>query len=163
MTDKNSVKINIPEGMEIDASKSTFHEIFFKSKEKQYPKTFRELDTITGFGINGQVCVYETENIPLHIPKSKSLYVTEEQAKASLALAQLTQLLKAYNGDWKPINDSRKYVINCVLDSLMIDTCYEYRYLLSFEKKKIADLFLDNFENLIKEASPLLFGYSLKD
>ena len=50
--ENKSIKINIPEGMEIDKEKSTFEEIVFKSKEKQLPKAWEELNNIKGYYID---------------------------------------------------------------------------------------------------------------
>lgn len=172
MTNQNSLKINIPEGMEIDENRSTFAEIFFKPKEKQLPRTWRDLVTITGYFVN-----HKNSHVEKAYPykelnqadasdyNNKNIFETKEQATAALALAQLTQLMKAYNGDWKP-NWSDcyepKYTINYV-SVLEVNKTFTKHNLLAFYSEKVADLFLANFKDLIKEAYPLLYGYSFKD
>ncbi len=166
MTAQNSFKINIPEGMEIDKDRSTFEEVFFKHKEKEYPIIWGELETVNGFYVEEDSSISEYRCSVLSIKENnKNIFETKQQAKASLALAQLTQLLKAYNGDWRPNwsdGYEPKYVINYV-SVLEVNKTYTKHNLLAFYSEKVADLFLQNFKKLIKEAYPLLYGYSFED
>jgi hypothetical protein len=142
------------------------------TKEKEYPKTWKSLEYIEGYFVDEYGCSREAFNTQVckrGIPSSnnKNVFVTDEQTKASIALAQLTQLLKAYNSDWKPDYDNgeHKYFIKLCYASFVfsVERCTQNPHLLVFKDRNIADMFRINFTNLIKRASPLLFGYTFKD
>ncbi len=157
------ITIQIPEGMVIDEENSTFSKIKFKPKEKQYPKIYEDLSKISGYYIkdNGTIAHSHKDT-----KKGLNLFNNFGQATAALALAQLTQLLKAYNGDWDPDyeNNERNFIIDIDGEKNFYITSYTNNpYLLTFKTEEVANLFLKNFEDLIKEASILLFGYTFKD
>ena len=154
-TPMNTLKITPPEGYEIDKEKSTFEEIFFKPVKKQLPKSWEELGVVEGYYINGHSEVINTLN-GFTLCNNKNIFATEEQAKASIALAQLSQLREVYRDGWK--HSFPCYVIDGVKG---ITGCYEYdmrNVFLSFQSPEIRDEFYYNFKDLIEEASPLLFG-----
>ena len=89
----------------------------------------------------------------------KNMLSSKEAAEAHLALMQLHQLRDCYRQGWKPnwLDDENKYCIiyNSVHDySISINK--NTRVFLSFQSREIAQLFLDNFRNLIKEAGDLI-------
>lgn len=43
------LKIEVPDGYEIDKEKSTFEKIIFKKVEKELPKSWEELKIISGY------------------------------------------------------------------------------------------------------------------
>ena len=147
-------KIEIPVGYEIDKEKSTFENIVFKEVDK-LPKKWEELKDIKGFFVDDDSiicdadCVVEEEN--------KNLFATKEQAEASVALAQLSQLMKVYNGGWVPdwTDDNKKYVIYFYKNKIGLGCCNTQRF-LSFKTEEIGEEFLKNFEDLILTAQPLL-------
>lgn len=156
--------------MEIDKEKSTFNRIVFKNIE--YPLAIKDLDSISGYYVDVWSKVRKTINNKSYLIKSKKIFYTEEQAKASVALSQLSQLIKTYNGDWVADwslgNNVNKYCIelfsfDCKEKIFIIEIFNICPKLLSFKSKEIAERFLKNFKELIKEASPLLFGYTFKD
>jgi hypothetical protein len=105
--------------------------------------------------------VYSYEKRPL--ATNKNTFATEAQAKASIALAQLSQLREKYRDGWKPdLEDERKYVIFCEGGELCKGFAYSTSYFLSFQSEEIRDMFYDNFIELIIEAAPLLFGEEIK-
>ena len=85
----------------------------------------------------------------------KSTFRTEKQAKAALAYAQLTQLmaLPEYNGDWVAdwTDGSSKYCIVPVNKKLMVDLFYEYAQKICFKSRELAEIFLENNLDLIKQ------------
>lgn len=151
-----NLKITAPEGYEIDKANSTFENIVFKPTK--IPKSWEELGKISGvfqataggvLGI-GQVRTLE---------KNKNVYATKEQAEASLALAQLSQLREVYRDGWKPdyIDENQiKHTIE--FHKGVIDTDWYYRrcIFLSFQSAEVRDLFLENFRDLIEQAKPLM-------
>ena len=123
---------------------------------KELPKTWEELRKIKGYYVGAN-----TSKIIEHAyaeEKNKNVFATKEQAEASMALAQLSQLRDIYRNGWKPdYNKSvNKYVIELFIDK--IDTHYYQgrNHFLSFQDAKTRDLFLENFRDLIEKAKPLM-------
>jgi len=153
------LKITPPEGYEVDTEKSTFEHIIFKPIQKQLPKSWEELDEIKGWFVNaGSGIEYIQGGTYRH---NRNVFATKEQAEASLALAQLTQLREVYRQGWTPDwkDSSLKYTIEKYGGKIIGDDSYFNRsYFLAFQSEEVRDLFLTNFKDLIEKASPLLFG-----
>lgn len=151
-------KIQVPEGYEIDKENSTFEKIVFKKIEKELPKSWRELNNITGYYVDKDGKVYNCINFSTDYC-NKNVFPTEEEAEACLALAQLCQLRDRYNDGWKPDwkNDRQlKYIIEIFYDDI-VKRIYECRYkALAFKTEELRDKFLENFRDLIEIAKPLL-------
>nr|DAQ42184.1 MAG TPA: hypothetical protein [Caudoviricetes sp.] len=150
-------KIQVPEGYEIDKEKSTFEKIVFKKVEKELPKSWRDLEEISGFYIDkyskvSSSYIYNTDE------ENKNVFPTEKEAKASVALAQLCQLRDRYNDGWKPdwMNSAEKYIIYFYRNAICCDTAYTLHKVLAFKTKELRDKFLENFRDLIEIAKPLL-------
>jgi hypothetical protein len=151
-----TLKINVPEGYEIDKEQSTFENIVFKEIKNELPKSWEELEMVSGYyadrmsEVYGQVC-----------PVSDSMrntFATKEQAEASIALAQLSQLREVYRQGWEPDytdNYTVKYGIYFTNKGLKIGAFYESNTFLMFQSEEIAKEFLENFRELIEEAKPL--------
>jgi hypothetical protein len=157
-----TIKTIIPEGWEIDKEKSTFEEIVLKQIKKELPKTWRELKEINGWYINQMSAIFKyVHGVPL--AANKNTFATESQAKAAIALAQLSQLREVYRDGWKPeLENGYRYII--VYHRGEIDLCYGVggSCFLSFQSEEIRDEFYTNFRDLIIEAAPLLFGEEIK-
>ena len=150
------LKIEVPQGYEIDRENSTFENIVFK-KVEELPKRWGELKRIKGVYVDsdsrlcnsGYGATYET---------SKNIFPTIEEAEACLALAQLCQLRDRYNDGWKP--DWKDGVEkHCVyFHSNEINSAYTYssHRVLTFKTQELRDKFLENFRDLIETAKPLL-------
>lgn len=81
-----------------------------------------------------------------------------EAAKAHLALMQLHQLRDCYRQGWAPdfTDDTLKHVI-CLIGGIpIVTTIYGTSNFLSFQTKKLAEEFLNNFKELIIEAGDLI-------
>lgn len=145
-----NLKIQVPEGYEIDKEKSTFEEIIFKKKEDKLPTSVDEIEGrrwyINEFGF---------------IKKSKSSHETinqvssEERAEAFLALMQLVELRDAWNGDWK-CEEGWSYVIVYKGGRLQILELRITRMVLCFKDSKTAEEFLETFRGLIETAKELI-------
>jgi hypothetical protein len=149
--------IEIPEGYEIDQKKSTFEKIVFKEINKGLPKTWEELIRVEGYYVRTAADV--SAGSGPSIVTNRNLFATQEQAEASVALAQLSQLRDAYRQGWKPDwqnHRTKKYVIFCEDSHFRIDYWYTREYFLSFESLAIAQEFLKNFKDLIEKAQPLM-------
>jgi hypothetical protein len=162
-----TIKIKIPEGFEqvdqektqgwsIDDDGSAVYHIVFKKNKPKLPKTWDDMKYISGYFV-GDICNVECDKGEPH-STNKNVFCTYEQAKASLALAQLSQFRQVYRQGWKPDwNDgSAKWCINFHRDKVIVDVWYNTHKFLSFESKEIAQEFLDNFGVLILSAKPLM-------
>lgn len=155
----NTLKINVPEGFEIDKGKSTFEEIVFKPIKKELPKKWEDLEKISGYYIDSQSNIINVNKIIMNFA-NENVFPIEEQAQAAIALAKLSQLREVYRGGWKPDwnNDNVKYCIYFTEGKVKALENYVTNAFLSFQTAEIRDEFLRNFRDLIDEASPLLFG-----
>ena len=93
---------------------------------------------------------------------NKNIFPTKEEAEACLALSQLCQLRDAYNGepladwcDWTNSNQ-KKYCIVIYKGEIYKDDNVNISNILSFKTEKLRYKFLENFEDLILTAKPLL-------
>lgn len=160
----NQFKIQIPEGHQIDLENSSLESgiIKFKPIKKQLPKTWEEINTIEeGYFINPDSIVFKYTNIQT-TQNNQNIYPTKEMAKASIALAKLSVLRNIYRDGWTPNwkdeQYHRKYIIYKFNYRLRKEDYKNTHHFLAFQSEEIRDEFLNNFEELIEEASPLLFG-----
>jgi hypothetical protein len=142
------LKIEIPEGYEIDKEKSSFEKIVFKKKTEV--NCWEDLKHVPG--------VYIAENshiIPapagLVLPHNKNVFLNEKYAKSALALAQISQLLPYYviNVDWK--SDKDKYCICRVKNKIEIIPWIQKYHVLAFNTEDEAERFLKHNEQLVKD------------
>ena len=152
--EEKKLKINIPEGYEIDREKSTFEEIVFKKIEDplaKLPKTWEEYCKQT----EGYVSYFFSS--PKSIIKSwfegsYNEFITEERVKQFVALGKLLQLRDYWVGDWK-INSDNIYVI---YKNVIIAAMKNSDFPLTFPTREMAEEFKECFEDLIKQAYPLV-------
>jgi hypothetical protein len=150
------LKINVPDGYEIDKDKSSFENIVFK-KKSELPKSWEELNYIQGYwvaphsDINGDGCSDFGQSY-------RNRFRTREQAEASIALAQLSQLRDVYRQGWVPDWElsTSKYCVVFVGNNLNVFVGVYDSEFLSFKDRKTAELFLENFRDLIEQAKPLM-------
>ena len=88
---------------------------------------------------------------------NRSVFPTEQEAKACLALSQLCQWRDKYNKGWKPdwSDNNLKYEIFFNRNQMSTQDSY-YARVLSFKTPEIRDKFLEDFFELIIEARFLL-------
>jgi hypothetical protein len=152
-----TLNIEIPKGYVIDQANSTFEKIVFKEIPKELPKSWEDLKILTGFFVS-ETCEIEREVDAKTYITNKNLFATKEQADASLALAQLSQLREVYRQGWKPewSNQQEKWSIIFEINEICIYRRWTYNMFLTFQSKEIAQEFLDNFGVLILQARPLM-------
>ena len=151
------LKINIPEGYEIDKEKSTFEEIVFKKVEDPFsklPKTWKEYckyakDCPSYFGNPRKNNIFETSFAGFY-----NEFCTEERVKQYVSLGKLLQL-RDY---WVKGYDTFSYIVwsdNCrnVFASHWVGAAHNP---LTFPTKEMAEEFKDCFSDLIKQAFPLV-------
>ena len=153
------MKIQAPEGYEIDRENSTFENIIFRKAERKLPKKWEDLENVNGHYADswGDVRCYYGVNTPDHT--NKNIFPTKEEAEACVALAQLCQLKDRYNGGWKPNWNSTaetKYVIEIFKNNIVKNLYGGKHRILAFKTEELRDKFLENFEDLIEIAKPLL-------
>ena len=125
--------------------------------KKQLPKTWEELKDVKGWYVEYNSIVVEA-NYPESDNEDKNIFATKEQAEASIAMAQLSQLREVYRDGWKPdfSNSETKYVIEFYENKIYKDECCGTNNFLSFQSAEIRDEFLENFRELILTAKPLM-------
>nr|DAW33317.1 MAG TPA: hypothetical protein [Caudoviricetes sp.] len=153
------MKIQVPEGYEIDRENSTFENIIFRKAERKLPKKWEDLENVNGYYADswGDVRCYYGVNTPDHT--NKNIFPTKEEAEACLALAQLCQLRDRYNDGWKPNWNSTaetKYVIEIFKNNIVKNLYGGKHRILAFKTEDLRDKFLENFKDLIETAKPLL-------
>jgi hypothetical protein len=152
------LKIQVPDGYEVDKENSTFETIKFK-KKKGLPSSWGELGEVGGYFVAGYS---EIESISYGYAdeNNRNIFATKEQAEAAIALAQLSQLYKVYREfeggeiDWT--KETRKYTIIRIRNKIHLEIDFTYPSFLAFTKEETRDLFYDNFKDLIKQAKPFL-------
>lgn len=124
----NQLTIDIPKGMEIDTENSSLAEgiIKFKSKYITYSKIINSFNSMT----------------------NTNVYIHSSDTKALKAIAQLMNIAKYYNGDWKPdwSNPSEyKYFIVYNNNTYIVDYNWASIYnRIYFKNKKDAQAVIDN-------------------
>lgn len=143
------LKIEIPEGYEIDKEKSTFENIVFK--KKPIVNCWEDLSKVSGVLIdNASSKIYKSGDFPTTF-LNKNVFLAEKYAKSALALAQISQLLPYYDSkvDWNECY--KKYVIVRNYGSLNIETYHNTYQFLAFNTYAEAARFLKYNEQLVKD------------
>lgn len=151
-----TVKIEIPEGYEIDKEKSTFQQIVFKKIEKTLPMSFNELGIISGFYLSGGSLTNAwTGNANWD---NRNLFPSKEEAEAMLAMAQLCQLRDAWNEGWKPdfTDNTSKYCIINYKTELSTNCAINWNVPMVFKTRELCNKFFNTFKDLLEIAKPFL-------
>lgn len=154
------IKINVPEGYEIDKENSTFECIKFKPIVKKW-RDDKEAK-VSGYYIDNKA---ETHQITygLNNEVNRNIFATEKQAKSALAMAQISQIMAnderfgsvVTEDEWNKSN--WKTYIYCIdRFNNKIAKCENYVYniryrFLAFHTKEQRDLFLAENEDLVKQ------------
>ena len=143
------VKIEVPQGYEIDHQKSTFEKIIFK-KIPENPKTWEEYCSL----MKGKTIHYPDYYyiILRSFEDAYNMFATEERAKQFIAFGKLLQLHDYWVGDWKRNSDN----IYIIFKNVIIATMNNNDFPLSFPTREMAERFKEYFKDLIKEAYPLV-------
>ncbi len=124
---------------------------------KELPKSWEQLKRVEGWFTNLTSETYDCRC--LTTDSNKAVFKTKEQAEASIALAQLSQLRDVYRNGWVPDwgdGHEYKHIIEYYRNDLEIECYCNGNYFLSFQDKPTAELFLENFRDLIEQAKPLM-------
>lgn len=145
---EKEIKIQVPEGYEIDKEKSTFENIVFK--KKNIINCWEDLKEISGYGITTENSIAHWSKLSV-IKDNKNVFLNIKYAKSALALAQISQVLPYYdsNVDWS--RAAAKYCIVRIGNEIHIDTKQSSYHLLAFNSGKEAKRFLKYNEQLVKD------------
>lgn len=142
------LKVQIPEGYEIDKENSTFECIKFKKKCKV--NTWKDLKMISGFYIKAasEICdvpVISTEDY------NRNVFTSKKHAESALAMAQISQLMPYYGGEitnkeWA--NEDWKYSVIVIGNEICITNTCKTRYPITFHTTEARCRFLSFPENV---------------
>ena len=149
------VKIEVPQGYEIDRQKSTFEKIVFKKVNplSELPEDWEEYCEQTK---NRTYYTYSPYN-ESHVNETAAHgfygeFSTKERAEQFIALGKLLQLRDYWVGNWKRNSDN----IYIIFKNVIIATMNNNDFPLSFPTREMAEGFKECFKDLIKEAYPLV-------
>lgn len=159
-----TLKIEVPEGYEIDKDNSTFENIVFKKIEPKFSNNWEEfcknnlkVENESYIGTYSHIrqgkTIYER-----HIDEDRNL-MPSKFVEPMLALIQLLTIReKEYTKGWEPDwnNSAPKYFICVLNDKARGDSCYYTNQSLTFPTKELRDTFINNWKDLIEVAKPLL-------
>lgn len=152
------LKIEVPQGYEIDKESSTFECIKFK--KKQDIKTWDDLCK-HGSSKNGGFFIRAYGNIdPIDVVgrlsnSERSVFLTEKEAKSARAAAMISQLMPYYGGaisdeEWSS-SDITKFTIERVKNGICKYSYVTVYHYVAFHTKEQRDRFLENNEQLVKD------------
>lgn len=159
--DIKKLKINIPEGYEVDKEKSTFEEIVFKKVNplSKLPKTWKEYCNC----VKGELSHYWNDFHDLCFLKTSSFsgvyneFSTEERVEQYVALGKLIQLRDYWTNNWKSDGDSFiVYTARFEPTPIKVGRSLGTNYPLAFPTEQMAKKFKECFNDLLIKASPLL-------
>lgn len=156
--ENKELKIEVPQGYEIDKEKSTFEKIVFKKEERKLPKKWEDLYEVGGWFVDFHSDVVTSGSMRT-ADSVKNRFPTKEEAEACVALAQLCQLRDRYNDGWKPDwedDNQFKWNIHVFKDDIYTMANLFVKKVLVFKTEELRDKFLENFRDLIETAKPLL-------
>ena len=148
---EKELKIEVPEGYEIDRQKSTFEKIIFK-KIPENPKTWEEYCSL----MKGKTMYYTNcNNITVSgFSDAHDKFVNKKRAEQFIALGKLLQL-RDY---WVKRSKFKDAVGIFTWNEGVIVTheCDINDFAITFPTQEMADKFINCFRDLIKQASPLV-------
>ena len=148
---EKELKIEVPQGYEIDRQKSTFEKIVFK-KIPENPKTWEEYCSL----MKGKTVYYTNRNniTVSGFSDAHDKFATKKRAEQFIALGKLLQLRDCWV---KGYSEFRYAVYGDRLDGTAIcDWRENIHSPLTFPIKEMAKEFQECFGDLIKQAFPLV-------
>lgn len=142
------LKIEIPEGYEIDEEASSFEKIVFKKKVEV--NRWENLKRVRGVYINESSNFNSTPS-GLVLPHNRNVFLNEKYAKSALALAQISQLLPYYDTDVDWTASNEKFCISCLENRIEVRTWERVYHVLAFNTRSEALRFLKHNEQLVKD------------
>ena len=158
---KQTVEIEVPDGKKAVWKDGT---IIFEDIHPKLPKTWEEFCEYYPvkkgeYFINSESVITETDQGYRLYRCNRNILPSKEAAEQHLAQMQLHYLRDCYRQGWLPDwNDSNqyKYVIYICKGRIICDITATISRFLAFQSREIAEEFLNNFKDLIKEARDLI-------
>ena len=149
---EKELKIEVPQGYEIDRQKSTFEKIIFK-KIAENPKTWEEYCSLTK-GKTAHQTNCDNYTIINGFSGAHYQFSTKKRAEQFIALGKLLQL-RDY---WVKNNKFKEAIGVFTLGNGVIVTneCATNDCALTFPTQEMVDKFINCFRDLIKKAYPLV-------
>ena len=156
---KQTIEIEVPEGKKAiwKDNKIVFEDI------NQLPKTWEEFckqNKIKKYEclIDDYSCIGEILANKRYETIDKNVLPNKQAAEAHLALTQLHQLRDCYRQGWMPNLTIPKsnFAIFYMKGKYSVEEFMYSSEFLSFQSKEIAELFLNNFRDLIEKAGDLI-------
>lgn len=147
---EKELKIEVPQGYEIDKQKSTFEKIIFK-KIAENPKTWEDYCSL----MEGKTIHYPDYNyiIVRSFQDAYNMFATKKRAEQFIALGKLLQLRDC----WVKGYDEFRYALFLTKVGITItDNSGIVSYPLTFPTKEMADDFKICFVDLFRQAYPLV-------
>lgn len=155
---KQTIEIEVPDGKVAVWEDDTLKFI----DEPSMPKTWSEFCEVHPLQRNETfiTCRSDIHGCGLDLRRREDIYYlpTREAAKAHLALMQLHQLRDYYRQGWTPnwLDNNFKWGIFICRNDIRIELIVYCVSFLSFQTKELAEEFLKNFRDLIKQAGDLI-------
>jgi len=152
------LRVQIPEGFEIDKDKSTFEKIIFKKKDTK-PRSWEEYcDNFKGRyyyiqdNRDGIATSFTHKGI---ISEYKNIFPSKEMAETFLAMMQLMSLRQAWIDDWEPDWSKGTYCVVSTISGIFAAGMVNFTHPLSFPTQEMATDFKDCFKDLLEKAKGL--------
>lgn len=150
---EKELKIEVPQGYEIDRQKSTFEKIVFK-KIDNTPKTWEEYCKLTRNEFSFYAKSNNTINRDYYYCGAYNEFSTKERAEQFIALGRLLQLRDYWVKKHKFKDAIGVFTFN---DGVIVtNECATNDCALTFPTQEMADEFITCFRDLIKEACLLV-------
>ena len=158
---KQTIEIEVPDG-----KKAVWKDgkVVFEDTKPKLPETWEEF--CYDYKIQEEECYINTDAEIKKAVSSRDRLIygdsnvlpNKQAAEAHLALIKLHQLRDCYRQGWKPdyLGESRKWYITKYYNRPVVSTTCNFSEFLSFQSKGIAQEFLNNFRDLIKQAGDLI-------
>ena len=148
------LRVEVPEGYEIDKENSTFECIKFKSKGiKTIEDLYKSVKTFDGYWVSCDETKFGYNLICNNV--NKSVFLTEKEAKSSLAMSQISQLMPHYGGaitdeEWNTPYITKFTIERCKGGIWKGNSATAYYY-IAFHTEEQRDSFLKNNYGLVKD------------
>lgn len=147
------IKINIPEGYEVDKENSTFECIKFKKKIEV--NTWQDIPKLQGFYILEDSTIKELDPVYHNtraMRENTNVFINRKYAKSALALAQISQLMPYYSGEiteeeWKNVR-LKKYGVLFYNSKITTNIYYDTKQMIGFHTEEQLNRFLSFPENI---------------
>ena len=162
------LKIQIPEGYEINKERSTFEKIVFKKKDTKpsKPRCWEEYCNLQIINNKKDYCIngLASEIDEVHWDSCtdadswRNVLPSKGLAEAFRAMMQLMSLRQVWIGDWEPCWNGRTihYCIVRFNNGYTINLNTQCCHALSFPTQEMATDFMNCFRDLLEVAKPLI-------